>query len=70
MGVYEGRGQLSKQMKLLLMRWSETRSEWDDANAEQFERTFLQPMEMDLRSATSAMDQMAVLIGQIKRDCE
>jgi hypothetical protein len=70
MGVYEGRGQLSKQMKLLLMRWNETRSEWDDANAEQFETTFLQPLEMNLRSATSAMDQMAVLIGQIKRDCE
>ena len=28
MGVYEGRGQLSKSIKELLLRWNETRMSW------------------------------------------
>jgi hypothetical protein len=70
MGVYEGRGQLGKGMKELMNAWMETRGVWKDANAERFEKKHLQPLEMDLRAAVSAMDVMSQLIAQIKRDCE
>lgn len=70
MGVYEGRGQLGKSMKELLNMWNETKATWKDANADRFEKKHLAPLEMDLRQAVSAMDQMSQLISQIKRDCE
>ncbi len=70
MGVHEARGTLSKAMKELMLRWSETRAEWDDAMAEQFEKQFLQALESDLRTAASAMDQMSILLHQVRRDCE
>jgi hypothetical protein len=70
MGVYEGRGQLGKSIKELLNHWSETKASWKDANADRFEKKHLVPLEMDLRQAVSAMDQMSQLLAQIKRDCE
>ncbi len=70
MGVYEGRGQLSRAMKDLMHRWLETKSSWDDANSAVFEEKYLQPLDQDMRSAVSAMDTMAVLLAQARNDCE
>lgn len=70
MGVYEGRGQLSKAMKELSLRWSEVRMNWDDSVRRGFEDRYLVPLQMDLRTAVGAMDHMAVLLQQARRDCE
>ena len=70
MGLYEGRGNLAKGFKDLHLRWLSTRSDWDDAVAEQFEKTYLEPLEMALRQAISAMDQTAASLSRVKSDCE
>jgi hypothetical protein len=70
MGMHEGTGQLAKAMKLLMEKWAQTRGVWDDEVAAKFEKTYLEPLNMDLRSALTAMDQMSVLLQQIRRDCE
>jgi hypothetical protein len=70
MGVYEARGQLAKLMKELTDRWGETKVDWDDVVSEAFEKRFLEPLEADLRNATGAMDHMAQLLSQIRRDCQ
>ncbi|HEX4123261.1 MAG TPA: hypothetical protein VHY37_00935 [Tepidisphaeraceae bacterium] len=69
MGVYEGRGQLGKSIKLLLRRWEEAKSDWDDSVSKNFEKTYLLPMELDLRNAVGAMDHMAQVLAQVRRDC-
>jgi hypothetical protein len=70
MGVHEDRGALARAIKDLMTRWSETRSQWNDANAKRFEEDRLLNLERDLRMAVGAMDQMATLLQQIRRDCE
>lgn len=70
MGVYEGRGQLGKGIKELMRRWEETKSDWDDSVSKNFEKTYLLQIEMDLRNAVGAMDHMAQLLAQAKRDCQ
>ena len=70
MGVYEGRGQLSKALKNLLLRWVEVHSSWDDEASKHFEEKFIFPMEMDLKNASSAMDHMAVVLSSVRRDCQ
>ena len=70
MGVYESRGQLAKLMKELDDKWGHTKMDWDDVVSQNFEKRFLVPLEADLRNATAAMDHMALLLSQIKRDCE
>ena len=69
MGVYEGRGQLGKSIKELVMRWNETKMSWDDVRAHDFEKNFLEPLEMDLKNTVGAMDHMAILLNQIKSAC-
>ena len=70
MGVHEGRGSLARAIKDLMLRWAETRAEWDDAVARRFEQERLLNIESDLRAAVGAMDTMSVLLQQIRRDCE
>jgi hypothetical protein len=70
MGVHEAQGQLSKGMRDLLARWTDTKMEWEDANSRAFEKEFLHPLEQDLKAALSAMDVMGRLVHQARRECE
>ena len=65
-----GRAILGKAMKELLSRWSDTRAEWNDVMSRNFEKNRLEPMETDLRSANQAMDAMAQILNQARRDCQ
>ena len=70
MGVHEGSGTLAKAMNELLRRWSDAKANWSDANSEEFEETYIIPLERDLRSATSAMDHISQVLAQARRDCQ
>jgi hypothetical protein len=70
MGVYEARGQLSKAMKDLILRWNEAKMDWDDAAARAFETNVLEPLERDAKNAATAMDSAAEVIAQVRRECE
>ena len=70
MGVYEARGQLAKLMKELNDKWAETKVDWDDVVSEAFQEKFLVPLEADLRNATGAMDHVAQVLSQVRRDCQ
>jgi hypothetical protein len=70
MGMHEGRARLNKSMKELMMRWNETKSQWNDSNARGFESRFLAPLEQDAKAAVGAMDHMAQVIQRIRGDCE
>jgi hypothetical protein len=70
MGVQDGRATLTKAMKDLLSRWSDTKAQWNDVMSKNFEKNRLEPMEADLRSANAAMDQMSQILNQARRDCQ
>jgi hypothetical protein len=70
MGVHEGRGQLHKALKELTIRWLEVRRSWTDVMAEKFEAEQIRPLEADLKSAVSAMDHIANVLAQVRRDCQ
>jgi hypothetical protein len=70
MGVYEARGSLDKGLKELMQKWIQTKSVWDDPMSRAFEEKFLAHLQMDLRNAVGAMDQMAVLLQQVYHECE
>jgi hypothetical protein len=69
MGVYEGRGLLSRAMKDLMSHWAAARESWDDVKADEFEKGFLTNLELDVRGATGAMDHLAKVLQQARRDC-
>jgi hypothetical protein len=70
MGVHEGSGTLAKALKQLMRRWADAKAQWSDSNSEDFEKTYLIPLERDLRSATNAMDHMSQVLAQARRDCQ
>ena len=70
MGVYEARGQLSKAMKELMLRWNETKMDWDDAAARAFETNVLEPLQLDAKNAATAMDSAADVLNAVRRECE
>ncbi len=70
MSVYASQGQISKAMKTLQLRWLETRGEWDDSASRAFEKDFFEPLEMDVKNAMGAMDQINGVLQQARKECE
>ena len=70
MSVYDSSGALAKGMKTLMLRWLDTKADWNDAVARAFEKEVLEPLEGDLKNAMGAMDTMNTLLLQIRKDCE
>lgn len=68
MGLFEGRGNLGKATKELLQKWAETKSQWQDSAAEEFQARRIDPIQQDVKNAMSAMDHMATMIQQARRD--
>jgi hypothetical protein len=70
MGLEESRGKIGRGMRDLMSLWATTRVHWNDDNAQNFEDKYLHALEMDIKVAAGAMDQMAALLSQIRRECE
>jgi hypothetical protein len=70
MSMHESRAKIGAAIRDLRTNWSNTKVYWTDSNSEHFQEEFLEPMEMDVRVAVVAMDQMATLLSSIRRQCE
>ena len=70
MSLMESKGTLSKAAKELFARWEDVKSIWSDTQSAQFEKNYLLPLEQDLRSAISAMEQMDQALQKMHSDCE
>jgi hypothetical protein len=70
MSMHESRAKIRAAIRDLRTSWSNTKVYWTDSNSERFQEEFLEPMEMDVRVAVIAMDQMATLLSSIRRQCE
>jgi hypothetical protein len=70
MSLIESKGSLSKAAKELYARWEDVKTVWSDAQSNHFEKNFLVPLEQDLRSAISALEQMDQALQKMRSDCE
>ncbi len=68
MGLYEGKGQLDRALKDLLLRWQDCRASWRDEVAADFEKQFLVPLQQRVKTATSAMTTAAGLVARVKSE--
>jgi hypothetical protein len=70
MAMQESRGKIAGGFRDLQHLWASTQVHWNDARSHEFEEKVFKPLEHDLRTATGAMDQMAALLTQLRRECE
>lgn len=68
MGLFEGKGQLDRATKDLMIRWNAVRASWRDNVAAEFEQQTLVPLQQNVKNATSAMSSAASLIARIKAE--
>ena len=61
--------ELTDGIKTLAEIWEATRAVWTDGVALDFEQRFWRPLEAQSHDAVSAIDRLAVLIAQVRRDC-
>lgn len=61
--------ELADGMKTLGAVWEETRAVWDDGVARDFEERFWLPLDAQTRDAVGAIDRLAALLAQVRRDC-
>jgi hypothetical protein len=61
--------ELTDGMKTLGAVWDETRAVWDDAVAQDFEQRFWTPLQAQTSDAVGAIDRLAVVLAQVRREC-
>ena len=65
-----GRGILASAIKTLLAKWDTVEPHWHDTTRVQFVEEILTPLREQTLAAMEAIDQMQVLLAQMRRDCE
>ena len=61
--------ELTDGIKTLGAVWDETRAGWTDAVAEDFEQRFWLPLQAQTDDAVGAIDRLAVVLAQVRREC-
>jgi hypothetical protein len=61
---------LAQAMKNLSLEWQQTRAEWRDAKAIEFDDTYLEVLPQQVARATAAIEELEILLKKVRRDCE
>lgn len=70
MNLDAGHGALSAALKTLAAKWDGVEPFWQDAMKQQFVEKVWEPLLKYCNNTLEAIDQMQVILVQMKRDCE
>ncbi|MBX3357602.1 MAG: hypothetical protein KF745_04160 [Phycisphaeraceae bacterium] len=70
MSVSVAQVRLRDGLKELKFAWAQVKDQWDDAARAKFEEDYLQQLDSKVRGAMAAMNRLAEVIAQSRRDCE
>ncbi len=70
MSLGVGRGMLLDARRDLLGRWDRVRDVWDDANADAFEKRFIEPVDRHVRQSAEAIEKLASVVERARQACE
>jgi len=70
MSAIDSRAKLVMAGKKLLAEWHQTREVWRDENARQFEKKYMEPLEVHIRAALLAMERMGNALESAHHDCK
>lgn len=69
MRIEAGRGRLYDALKQLRRRWEDVEPLWTDSVRREFEEKILEPLNLIADEALRAMDRLAQVFGQVRREC-
>jgi len=65
----DSRAKLIQAAKKLMMDWQEAQEAWRDDNCQQFDKTYMAPLESSIRAAALAMERMGAMLDDAQQDC-
>lgn len=69
MSATDSKGRLVEAAKILNAQWQAVQELWQDSNAVHFEKHVMEPLELEIKNALLAMDQIEMALTQARRDC-
>ena len=63
-------GRLQHALKHLREQWDITTETWDDANARDFEKLHIVPLEQHAKHAIIGMEKLSEVLGKIRAQCK
>jgi hypothetical protein len=70
MSAAASRARLAALTKDLIRRWKETREQWRDGKAQEFERVYMEELLASVNTAVGSLEKLDRTLSKIKRDCE
>ena len=70
MNLSATRTRLETLAKELHRSWEETKGEWRDRKAEEFEHQFLEDLMLQVEKTTAAIEKLDQLLTKVRSDCE
>jgi hypothetical protein len=64
-----GRYQLYSSLETLCAHWDEVRPRWNDSVRQDFEEHYWNHVEPRVNAALAAMDRLAQVLAQLRREC-
>ena len=61
---------LVQAARILNLEWEKTKTYWRDAKSIEFEHQYLEELPGRVNAATSAMEEVELLIKKVRSDCE
>ena len=65
-----GSARLNYALKTLRERWDETKTQWADKVAQDFEKNHLDPLENQSVNAMRGMEKLSEILHKVKQDCQ
>lgn len=69
MNLHDHKAKLRYAAQKLMLRWDETKSQWNDAVARDFQQQHLEPLEQPLGGALRAMELLSEVLSRAEQDC-
>jgi hypothetical protein len=70
MSLSANRARLGELTRDLLARWDDTRQQWRDTKAIDFEARYLRELKSDVDKAVAAMSELEKVLTKMRKDCE
>ena len=65
----QGSARLKYALKILRERWDDTREQWADSVARDFEKDHLMPLDQQVNTTLRGMAKVSEVLNKVKQEC-
>jgi len=70
MNLGGSKSRLMGATKELSLQWSQTKTQWRDARSQEFERRYIQELQVNVDKAVAVIEMLDEVLLKVRKDCE